>query len=240
MSLRDQIVSLEALAAVDADLRRLEDQITAERGILADLKSELSKLDDKLAADRASVSEMEKTRNELVTEVRQMASQIERSREKLSRSRNERESNAAQRELEELRKLQRDREDEMNKLATLSEAAKKTIDETDERSAQDRRRARRTRVGYLQVAHRGGRRARRPARRSGQAHPQGPAHHVPTLRAGAQAQGERDRQDHRWHLPLVPYASPANVVPKALARRCVRAVPQLCADPLLRGPGEHR
>jgi len=131
LSLRDQIASLEALAACDAELRRLEDQLAEERGILANLKSELRKLDDKLVTDRASLAEMEKARSELNTEVRQMTVQIERSREKLSRSRNERESNAAQRELEELRKLQRDREDEINKLTTLSESARKTIEETE-------------------------------------------------------------------------------------------------------------
>jgi predicted nucleic acid-binding Zn-ribbon protein len=131
LSLRDQIVSLEALAATDADLRRLEEQLTEERATLSNLKSELRKLDEKLSIDRASLVEMDKTRGELMTEVRQMTTQIERSREKLSRSRNERESNAAQRELEELRKLQRDREDEINKLAILSDAAKKTIDETE-------------------------------------------------------------------------------------------------------------
>jgi predicted nucleic acid-binding Zn-ribbon protein len=131
LSLRDQIVSLEALAAIDADLRRLEEQLTEERGTLANLKSELRKLDEKLSIDRASLVEMDKTRGELMTEVRQMGTQIERSREKLSRSRNERESNAAQRELEELRKLQRDREDEINKLSLLSDSAKKSIDETE-------------------------------------------------------------------------------------------------------------
>jgi uncharacterized protein len=131
LSLRDQIVSLEALAAIDADLRRLEDQLTEERATLANLKGELRKLDEKLLTDRSSVSEMEKTRSELSTEVRQMTAQIERSREKLSRSRNERESNAAQRELEELRKLQRDREDEINKLSTLTESARKSIEETE-------------------------------------------------------------------------------------------------------------
>ncbi len=131
MSLRDQIANLEALAAIDAELRRLDDQLSEERATLANLKSELRKLDEKLITDRASVAEMDKTRSELTTEVRQMTAQIERSREKLSRSRNERESNAAQRELEELRKLQRDREDEMNKLSTLSDAARKTIEETE-------------------------------------------------------------------------------------------------------------
>jgi predicted nucleic acid-binding Zn-ribbon protein len=131
LSLRDQIVSLEALAAIDADLRRLEDQLTEERATLANMKGELRKLDEKLLTDRASLGDMERTRSELSTEVRQMTAQIERSREKLSRSRNERESNAAQRELEELRKLQRDREDEISKLATLIEAAKKAIEESE-------------------------------------------------------------------------------------------------------------
>ena len=135
LSLRDQIVSLEALAAIDAELRRLEEQITEERGILANLKSELRKLDDKLGADRASVAEMDKTRNEL--DDRGPADDCADralAREALA-SRNERESNAAQRELEELRKLHRDREDEINKLATLSEAARKTIDDTESAAA---------------------------------------------------------------------------------------------------------
>jgi predicted nucleic acid-binding Zn-ribbon protein len=131
LSLKDQIACLEALAAVDAELRRIDDQLADEHNLLTKMKTELRKLDDKLATDRASVSEMEKMRADLTVEARQMTAQIERSREKLARSRNERESNAAQRELEELRKLQRDREDEINKLAVLLEAAKKTIEETD-------------------------------------------------------------------------------------------------------------
>jgi predicted nucleic acid-binding Zn-ribbon protein len=131
LSIRDQIVKLEALAAVDAELRRLDDQLAEERGILDNLKNELRTLDERLVTDKASLSEMDKTRSELMAEVRQMTTQIERSREKLSRSRNERESNAAQRELEELRKLQRDREDESTKLSTLAEAARKTIEETE-------------------------------------------------------------------------------------------------------------
>jgi predicted nucleic acid-binding Zn-ribbon protein len=44
--------------------------------------------------------------------------QIEHSREKLNRSRTEREQQAAQRELEELRKLVRDREEEITRLDT--------------------------------------------------------------------------------------------------------------------------
>ena len=65
-------------------------------------------LEERLKADREMLAAMERTRSELMTEVRQMTQQIDKSREKLGRSRNERESNAAQREVEELRKLLRD------------------------------------------------------------------------------------------------------------------------------------
>lgn len=135
MSIRDQVANLEALAAIDAELRRIDDRLTEDRNLLSGMKGELQKLDEKLAIDRGSLAEMEKTRSELVAELRQMSNQVERSREKLSRSRNERESNAAQRELEELRKLQRDREEEVTKLTALSEAAKKTIEESESQHA---------------------------------------------------------------------------------------------------------
>ncbi len=57
--------------------------------------------------------------------------QLEHSREKLGRSRTERESNAAQRELEELRKLVRDREEEIGKLTADAEAARQQNETTE-------------------------------------------------------------------------------------------------------------
>lgn len=133
MSIRDQIASLESLARIDAELKRLDDELAQDRKILDTLKGEQQSLDEKLTADRARIAEMDKTRVDLVTEVRQMSSQLERSREKLARSRNEREVNAAQREIEELRRLQRDREEEAQKLSSLTEAAKKSVAEAEAR-----------------------------------------------------------------------------------------------------------
>jgi hypothetical protein len=79
---------------------------------------------------------MERLRNELIAETRQMSGQIEKSREKLSRCRTEREANAAQREVEELRKLYRDRELEIDKLGALVEQARGEVDTTDAEKAQ--------------------------------------------------------------------------------------------------------
>ncbi|HRI68361.1 MAG TPA: hypothetical protein PK156_29230 [Polyangium sp.] len=131
MSIRDQIPSLEALAAIDADIRRAEEQIGKQRGSLEGMRGEAKEHDARLKADREMLAQMERTRSDLSVETRQMTQQIERSREKLQRSRNEKETNAAQREIEELRKLHRDREDDLEKLTHALEGAKKSIEATE-------------------------------------------------------------------------------------------------------------
>jgi predicted nucleic acid-binding Zn-ribbon protein len=131
VSIQSQIDALEKLSELDAELKELSDLLSKERGELETKKTRLAGLIERLSRGKQSIEEMEKARGDLMGEARQMLIQIERSREKLSRCRTERESNAVQRELEELRKLQRDREDESTKLSTLSESARKTIEETE-------------------------------------------------------------------------------------------------------------
>ena len=131
MSIRQQIPLLEELSRIDDEIRRVEEDLGAQKAGLASLRSDVSSLEKKLTTDRESVSTMDKTRGELHTEVRQMNAQIEKAREKLARSRNERETVAAQREFEELRKLVRDREDEMQKLGLLSDKARDSVLQAD-------------------------------------------------------------------------------------------------------------
>ncbi len=131
VSIRDQIASLEELASIDDDIKRAQDQIGKQRGSLEGTRAEAKELEARLKTDRETLAQMEKTRSDLQVELRQMTQQIEKSREKLNRSRNEKEVNAAQREVEELRKLHRDREVDVEKLATLLEGAKKSIDSTE-------------------------------------------------------------------------------------------------------------
>jgi predicted nucleic acid-binding Zn-ribbon protein len=131
LSIPDQIRALERLAQIDAELKDLTQQLTQERSTLDGLKSGIAKLDDKLAVDRAALAGMDKTRGELIQDVRNMTQQLEHSREKLGRSRTEREANAAQRELEELRKLVRDREEEIGKLTADADAARQQIEATE-------------------------------------------------------------------------------------------------------------
>jgi predicted nucleic acid-binding Zn-ribbon protein len=131
LTIPEQIRALEKLAQIDSELKELQEQLSQERSTLDGLKSGIAKLDEKLGGDRASLGTMDKTRGELVQDVRNMNQQLDHSREKLSRSRTEREANAAQRELEELRKLVRDREEEIGKLTADADAARQQIETTE-------------------------------------------------------------------------------------------------------------
>ena len=127
MSIQSQIDALEKLSELDAELKELSDVLRKERGELETKKTRLAGLIERLSRGKQSIEEMEKARGDLMGEARQMLIQIERSREKLSRCRTERESNAVQRELEELRKLHRDREVEMEKLDVLIAAGRADV-----------------------------------------------------------------------------------------------------------------
>ncbi len=116
---------------MDAEVKALEEKLSEERGVLNALKESLKKLDDRLALDRATVAAADKHRGELHIDIRTMTQQIEHSREKLNRARTEREQQAGQRELEELRKLVRDREDEIQRIDNDTAQVRVTVETTE-------------------------------------------------------------------------------------------------------------
>jgi uncharacterized protein len=127
VSIQSQIDALEKLSGLDAELKELGDVLRKDRGELDTKRTRLAELIDRLSRGKTSIEEMERARGDLMGEARQMLIQIERSREKLSRCRTEREANAVQRELEELRKLHRDREVEMEKIDALIEQGRADV-----------------------------------------------------------------------------------------------------------------
>lgn len=134
--MRPEITFLEELSVLDVDLRQIDEKLGKYRGDMESLVAEVKALEARLKADRESLATMERARSDLQTELRQMTQQIEKSRDKLNRSRNERESNAAQRELEELRKLCRDREEEIERLTAVADGAKAAIADAEAKHAQ--------------------------------------------------------------------------------------------------------
>jgi uncharacterized protein len=136
VKLQAQIEALENLAKLDASLTKLEAELMREGEVLSDKKEQLRRLEERFEITRGTVGDMDRTRNELMQDARQMSVQMERSREKLARSRSEREVNAVQREIEELRKLYRDREQEIDKINGLADRARQEMDgASTERSA---------------------------------------------------------------------------------------------------------
>jgi predicted nucleic acid-binding Zn-ribbon protein len=129
VNIQAEIAALESLAELDSVLSTIEQEIQKERDDLSQKKEQIAQLEAKIARAQASVEDMERTRGELVQDARQMSLQMDRSREKLARARSEREVNAAQREIEELRKLYRDREIEVQKLTGLVDQARQDMDQ---------------------------------------------------------------------------------------------------------------
>src|SRR5262249_55362305 len=115
----------------DAEIRTLDDQIDKEKESLLGLRSSLAKTEEKLGQTRATLAGLEKQKSDGVADVRNMNQQLEHSREKLNRSRTERESNAAQREIEELRKLIRDREEEVAKSTAEADVQRRGMEATE-------------------------------------------------------------------------------------------------------------
>ncbi|MEM1033328.1 MAG: hypothetical protein AAGN82_23540 [Myxococcota bacterium] len=133
MSIVKQIETLEELVDIDRELKELTEGVSNHRGELDQVAEEVSILDERIEADGASISEMEKTRSDLVQEVRQLGDQISRSRDRLQRARNSRETNAAEREVKELGELRRDRDHEIKKLGDLSDQARENVMQAEER-----------------------------------------------------------------------------------------------------------
>ncbi len=136
MNIPAQIEVLKSLAALDAELATLEGALRVEQEALTGKQTLLAELEARVQTGSSSLQEMDKTRSSLLGEMRQMTAQIDKAREKLARCRNEREANAATRELEELRKLYRDREREIEKLVEVAEQARTDVDATSERRTQ--------------------------------------------------------------------------------------------------------
>jgi predicted nucleic acid-binding Zn-ribbon protein len=129
-----------SLSAVDAGIALIQADLDKERAGMGEKVTQVQSLGVKIERLLEGVRSMETTRNELLSEMRQTSALLERSREKMMRCRNEREANAVQREIEELRRLFRERDIETQKLLGLIDEARQDLDksaaERDEISTQ--------------------------------------------------------------------------------------------------------
>lgn len=126
-NVHEQMEVLHRLTVVDYELNTLNIEFSKERDALSGVQGELQKVREVLAAERLRCTALETERNKHVQEGKSLNQQLERSREKLSRVRNEKEANAAQRETEETRKLLQDVEELVGKRLIEIDELKKNI-----------------------------------------------------------------------------------------------------------------
>lgn len=119
----------------DEEIRKLDLELVKERDALEGVKKDLTNVREKIEQERQQYDVIEADRGARIQEGRVMQQQLERSREKLNRTRNEKESNAVQRELEETRKLLRDVEDAVGKRSLELDELRKSIIDHEEQEA---------------------------------------------------------------------------------------------------------
>ena len=130
MQTQTQQDQLGQLATVDASLKEVDEELTTAKANVTSLDAAIETAKAKLVSKSSEASRLEVLQKEAVMEARSMNLQLDQSREKLSRSRTEREVNAVQRELEELRRLMRDREVEAERLGKELEQIALAADST--------------------------------------------------------------------------------------------------------------
>lgn len=134
-SVREQMDVLRELVVVDEEIRKLDQELGKEREALETVKNDLSRVRATIERQRTQFETLENDRGARIQEARVLGQQLERSRDKLNRARNEKETNAVQREIEETRKLLRDVEDAVGKRMIELDDLKKNILEGEEQEA---------------------------------------------------------------------------------------------------------
>ena len=134
-AVRDQFEVLKSLVGADEEIRKLDLELLKERDALEGVKKDLARVRELIESERHRYDEIDHDRGARIQEGRVLQQQLERSREKMNRARNEKENNAVQRELEETRKLLRDVEDAVGKRGLELDELRKSIIDHEEQEA---------------------------------------------------------------------------------------------------------
>jgi predicted nucleic acid-binding Zn-ribbon protein len=127
--LRDELTALAKIAEIDASAREFDEELKSLPAKVEALKQDLATLEALLARERAQLEEATKIRAERAEELKAKNDALARSRSKTAHATNMKELDASEREVEAVRRIIREREEELASLeatiaqknATLSE-----------------------------------------------------------------------------------------------------------------------
>jgi predicted nucleic acid-binding Zn-ribbon protein len=118
---RDQLVALAKLAAMDASTRDLDKELSAIPARIEELRSDVQTLEALLAQERQQLEEARTLEGRQQDDLRERTDGLARARSKVGRATNMREADAAEREVDSVRQLIRAREEELERIKSTIE-----------------------------------------------------------------------------------------------------------------------
>jgi predicted nucleic acid-binding Zn-ribbon protein len=116
VSVREQLVALAKVGRIDASTTDLDRELKEIPKELRTLQESVSLLEGLLSRERSELEKAQQLRDQQDTAVREAAEAISRAKAKGAKAKNAREAEAVERELEVLRRTQKDRETERERL----------------------------------------------------------------------------------------------------------------------------
>jgi predicted nucleic acid-binding Zn-ribbon protein len=132
-SLKQQIINLEKLQYIDLEIFDIEKKLKEIPQILESLKFKLDELHEQIERDKITYKEAEKWQREHERAIEMQRELLAKSKAKLANSRNEREANAAQREIETIKRALNEREEEALHIMEVIEQTTESIRQKEER-----------------------------------------------------------------------------------------------------------
>ncbi|QQR89667.1 MAG: hypothetical protein IPJ88_15950 [Myxococcales bacterium] len=116
--MREQLEALAKLSEIDNSAREVETELRALPARIEEMVGNVERLERLLSVERDKLAEATRLREQHAQEVSQGNEQLAKAKSKMARAQNAREAEAAEREMESLRRNIRDREQEREKLNT--------------------------------------------------------------------------------------------------------------------------
>ncbi len=147
--MRDQLVALAKLAEMDASTRDLDRELKSIPARMDELRSDVQTLETLLSQERRQLEEARKLESLQSEELRQRNDALSRARAKVGKATNMKEADAAEREVDSVRTIMRERETELERIratidakATSLAAREKTFEDAKAAFAEDEKQAR--------------------------------------------------------------------------------------------------
>ncbi|MCG8553972.1 MAG: C4-type zinc ribbon domain-containing protein [Proteobacteria bacterium] len=127
MDVREQLAALAKLAEIDACVRDIESELKEIPARMDELRSNVARLRGLLEAERDQLAEAERLFKVQEEQIQEKNDSLGRSKAKAAKARTLREADAVERELEQLRRSLREREEERQRLGEAMERVRRSL-----------------------------------------------------------------------------------------------------------------